>query len=58
MQIDKRDRGALALRILVAGQVVDIAPSEDSRQTIPYRVMWVERSSSGCLAGLARLGTL
>lgn len=43
--------------VLLAGQIVGIIPSEDSGQTIPYRVVWVERSSSGCLAGLASLDT-
>jgi hypothetical protein len=43
--------------VLSAGQVVGIVPLEDLGHTIPYRVVWVEQSSSGCLAGLARLGT-
>ena len=43
--------------VLLAGQIVGIIPSGDSGQAIPYRVVWVERSSSGCLAGLALLET-
>jgi hypothetical protein len=43
--------------VLLAGQIVGVIPSEDSGQAIPYRVVWVERSSSGCLAGLALLLT-
>ena len=49
-----RVRSAL---VLLAGQIVGIIPSEDSGQAIPYRVVWVERSSSGCLAGLALVET-
>ena len=41
--------------VLMAGQNVGIISEEDFGQAIPYRVVWVERSSSGCLAGLARL---
>jgi hypothetical protein len=43
--------------VLLAGQVVGIIASGDSGQAVPYRVVWVERSSSGCLAGLALLET-
>ena len=41
--------------VLFAGQVVGIIPAGDSGQVIPYRVVWVELSSSGCVAGLALL---
>ena len=43
--------------VLLAGQIVGIIASGDSGQAAPYRVVWVERSSSGCLAGLALLET-
>jgi hypothetical protein len=43
--------------VLLAGQIVGIIVSGDSGQATPYRVVWVERSSSGCLAGLALLET-
>jgi hypothetical protein len=43
--------------VLLAGQMVGIAASGDSGQKTSYRVVWVERSSSGCLAGLALLET-
>jgi hypothetical protein len=39
--------------VLAAGQTVGIIPSGDSGQAIPYRVVWVEQWSSGCIAGLA-----
>ena len=40
-------------QVLLAGQTVGIVSPEDIGQTISYRVVWVERSSSGCVAGLA-----
>ena len=40
--------------VLLAGQIVGILAG-DSGQATPYRVVWVERSSSGSLAGLALL---
>src|SRR5664280_1592627 len=43
--------------VLLAGQIVGVIASGDSGQAAPYRVVWVERSSSGCLAGLALLET-
>jgi hypothetical protein len=43
--------------VLAAGQTIGITPSGDSGQAIPYRVVWVERSSSGCIAGLALVET-
>ena len=39
--------------VLAAGQIIGVIPSGDSGQAIPYRVVWVEQSSSGCIAGLA-----
>ena len=43
--------------VLLAGQIVGVIPSEDSGQSIPYRVVWVQRSASGCVAGLAIVET-
>jgi hypothetical protein len=42
--------------VLLAGQIVGILAG-DSGQATPYRVVWEERSSSGCLAGLSLLET-
>lgn len=41
--------------VLLARQIVEIIPTADAAQAIQYRVVWVERSSSGSLAGLALL---
>ena len=43
--------------VLFAGQIVGITPAGDPGRAIPYRVVWVKPSSSGCLAGLASLAT-
>ncbi len=43
--------------VLLAGQTIGIMPAGDPGQEIPYRVVWVERASSGSLAGLALLET-
>ena len=43
--------------VLFVGQTVGIVPLGDFGEAIPYRVVWVERSASGCLAGLALLET-
>jgi PilZ domain len=43
--------------VLLAGQIVGMLPSSDTGQANRYRVVWVERSSSGCLAGLELLET-
>jgi hypothetical protein len=57
--VDISSKGARvrASLVLSAGQIVGIIPSEDSGQAIPYRVVWVERSASGCIAGLAVVET-
>jgi hypothetical protein len=41
--------------VLFAGQIVGITAAGDAARAIPYRVVWVKPSSSGCLAGLASL---
>jgi PilZ domain len=43
--------------VLFAGQIVGITAAGDAARSIPYRVVWVKPSSSGCLAGLASLET-
>jgi hypothetical protein len=50
-----RVRSAL---VLSSGQVVGVIASETSEQPSLYRVVWVQQSSAGCVAGLARLGTI
>jgi hypothetical protein len=44
--------------VLFPGEIVGIVPWGDSGQAIPSRVVWVERSSVGCLAGLEFLDAL
>jgi hypothetical protein len=43
--------------VLFAGQMVGIIPTGDSGSAIPWRVVWVERSSSGPPAGFELLET-
>jgi hypothetical protein len=57
VEISPRGARVRTSLVLLAGQMIGIGASGDSGQKIPYRVVWVERSSSGCLAGLALLET-
>jgi len=44
--------------VLFPGEMLGIVPWDDSREAIPSRVVWVERSSlRGSLAGLEFLNT-
>ena len=44
--------------VLTAGEVVGVQPWGDTERPIPSRVVWVQRSSAGTLAGLEYLETL
>lgn len=43
---------------LSAGEIVGVQPWGDTEKPIPSRVVWVQKSSAGSLAGLEYLETL
>jgi hypothetical protein len=57
VDISRKGARVRSVFILSPGQMVGIAFEGDSVQAIPSRIVWVERSSTGSLAGLEFLDT-